>query len=399
MGDMLSQAEIDALLRGTALEDLEDNAQSQEEESLTPQEIDAIGEIGNICIGTSATTLFTLLGQKVTITTPKVSVTTWDQLAKDYPLPYVGVKIKYTRGLVGTNMLILKEHDAKVITDLMMGGDGTNTEGELNELHFSAIGEAMNQMIGSSATSMSSLFDKRIDISPPVAFLMTFADDTSYLDDFEKKGKVVKVAFKMVIGNIIDSEIMQLIPLNFAKKMVENLLNIDLGKGNIDISEFESNTGISNTRPEAERPVQPQQQQQQNMYQQQQTAKQESNYGMEYANHTYSQNMHSRPKAPVNVQPVQFENFEDSTITVEKKNIGLIMDVPLQVTVELGRTHKLIKDILELGPGSIIELDKLAGEPVDILVNGKYIAKGEVVVIDESFGVRVTDIIHPSKRL
>lgn len=400
MGDMLSQAEIDALLRGTALEDIEDNAQSQEEETLTPEEIDAIGEIGNICIGTSATTLFTLLGQKVTITTPKVSVTTWKQLAKDYPLPYVGVKIKYTKGLIGTNMLILKEHDAKVITDLMMGGDGTNTEGELNELHFSAIGEAMNQMIGSSATSMSSMFDKRIDISPPIAFLMTFADDTSYLEDFEKDGKIVKVAFKMVIGNIIDSEIMQLIPLNFAKKMVENLMNIDLGKGNVDISEIDRNTGSGSSSTQGAASIgQPQQQQQQNMYQQPQAARQESSYDMDYANHSYSQNMHSRPKAQVNVQPVQFENFEDSTITVEKKNIGLIMDVPLQVTVELGRTHKLIKDILELGPGSIIELDKLAGEPVDILVNGKYIAKGEVVVIDESFGVRVTDIIHPSKRL
>ncbi len=101
----------------------------------------------------------------------------------------------------------------------------------------------------------------------------------------------------------------------------------------------------------------------------------------------------------VNVQPAQFQAFDENRILLEKKNISLIMDVPLEVTVELGRTHKLIKDILEFGPGSIIELDKLAGEPVDILVNGKSIAKGEVVVIDESFGVRITDILHPSKRL
>ncbi|HHV98995.1 MAG TPA: flagellar motor switch phosphatase FliY [Clostridiaceae bacterium] len=398
MGDMLSQAEIDALLRGTSLDDYEDEVQTQESD-LTPQEIDAIGEIGNICIGTSATTLFTLLGQKVTITTPKVSVTTWEQLAKDYPIPYVGVRIKYTEGLIGTNMLILKENDVKVITDLMMGGDGTNVDGDLTELHFSAISEAMNQMIGSSATSMSSLFDKRIDISPPVAFLMTFADSGSYGDDFEKREKVVKVAFKMVIGDIIDSEIMQLIPLSFAKVLVENLLNIDIGEGNVDISTaINNNNNKSAPKPNfgAEKPMQPQQP---NMYQQPQTAMHESNYDMGYTNQMYSQNTSSRPRNPVNVQPVQFQNFDDSTITVEKKNISLIMDVPLQVTVELGRTHKLIKDILEFGPGSIIELDKLAGEPVDILVNGKYIAKGEVVVIDESFGVRVTDIIHPSKRL
>jgi len=398
MGDMLSQAEIDALLKGTSLDDYEEELQTQEEEDLTPQEIDAIGEIGNISFGTSATTLFTLLGQKVTITTPKVSVTTWEQLAKDYPLPYVGVRIKYTDGLIGTNMLILKENDVKVITDLMMGGDGTNTSGELSELHFSAISEAMNQMIGSSATSMSSLFDKRIDISPPEAFLMTFADNAGYGEDFEKHEKVVKVAFKMVIGNIIDSEIMQLIPLKFAKVLVENLLNIDIGEGNVDISSEinYNNKSVPKTNPEMGRPMQPQQQ---NMYQQPQMAMQDGIYDMGYTNQMQSQNTPPRPRTPVNVQPVQFQNFDDSTITVEKKNISLIMDVPLQVTVELGRTHKLIKEILEFGPGSIIELDKLAGEPVDILVNGKYIAKGEVVVIDESFGVRVTDIIHPSKRL
>jgi len=106
-----------------------------------------------------------------------------------------------------------------------------------------------------------------------------------------------------------------------------------------------------------------------------------------------------RSRNPVSVQPAQFQTFDDGLSASEKKNISLIMDLPLQVTVELGRTQKLIKDILEFGAGSIIELDKLAGEPVDILVNGKAIAKGEVVVIDESFGVRITDIIHPSKRL
>ena len=391
MGDMLSQAEIDALLKGTGLDDSEDEVQTQDE-GLTPQEIDAIGEIGNICIGTSATTLFTLLGQKVTITTPKVSVTTWEQLAKDYPIPYVGVRIKYTEGLIGTNMLILKENDVKIITDLMMGGNGTNTDGELNELHFSAISEAMNQMIGSSATSMSSLFDKRIDISPPKAFLMSFADNPNYGDDFDNTEKVVKVAFKMEIGDVIDSEMMQLIPLSFAKVLVDNLFKIDIGEGSVDISS-ERNSGARNV-PKAERPVQ-----QQSTYQQPQAVTHDSSYDMEYMNQMHSQNTSSRPRTPVNVQPVQFQNFDDSTITVEKKNISLIMDVPLQVTVELGRTHKLIKDILEFGPGSIIELDKLAGEPVDILVNGKYIAKGEVIVIDESFGVRVTDIIHPSKRL
>lgn len=393
MGDMLSQSEIDALLKGTMPLDSEEDAQTANEE-LTLQEIDALGEIGNIGMGTSATTLFTLLGHKVTITTPRVIVTTWEELAKEYPIPHVGVKVEYTRGLMGTNILILKEEDAKIITDLMMGGDGKNSSGDLNDLHLSAISEAMNQMIGSSATSMSSMFNKRIDISPPKAFIMSFDEGQSYGDDFDKSEKVVKVAFKMVIGDLIDSEIMQLIPLSFAKTLVENLMNIDIGSGTFDVSS-ETASLLPEAQPDKQAPVQGGQQQ---AYQQQTLSSKNSN-DVEYSDPMHLQSTASKVKGPVKVQPAQFQSFDDSTITIEKKNINLIMDVPLQVTVELGRTQKVIRDILEFGPGSIIELDKLAGDPVDILVNGKYIAKGEVVVIDESFGVRVTDIIHPSKRL
>lgn len=390
MGDMLSQAEIDALLNGSAIGG-EPAAREEEPAVLSSQEIDALGEIGNISMGTSATTLFTLLGQKVMITTPRVSITDWNEMSAQYPLPFVAVKVEYIHGLIGSNLLIMKEQDVKVITDLMMGGDGSNTGGELSDLHLSAISEAMNQMVGSSSTSMSSMFDKRIDISPPKAFSMKFGDGQKLLD-FDDDQRIVKIAFKITVGSLIDSEIMQILPISFAKSLVENLLNMDNGSGIYTIPQ----AGKAQ-KPEAPRqqPA-PQPQPQERPLVQPQAPAYNQDYG--YDQPAYAQDPRQR-KEPVNVQPAQFQSFDESRIMIEKKNISLIMDVPLQVTVELGRTQKLIKDILEFGPGSIIELDKLAGEPVDILVNGKAIAKGEVVVIDESFGVRITDIIHPSKRL
>ena len=414
MGDMLTQAEIDALLNGTSSSD-DDNDVSDiasdemgnnhsSGDSLSTQEIDALGEIGNISMGTSATTLFTLLSQKVTITTPNVTITTWEELSKSYSSQYVAVKVEYTDGLIGSNLLILKQDDVKVITDLMMGGEGSIVEGELSDLHLSAISEAMNQMIGSSATSMSSMFAKRIDISPPKAYMVSFEDGDPY-GDFEVGEQLVRVAFKMVVGDIIDSEIMQLLPMKFAKELVGQLFNSSNSKKEPEpqiqepiIQQAPAQQPVMQPPPVQQQPVQ-QPVMQQPMMQQpmmQQPVMQQPMQGYGFGG-GYQEPQ--RPRNSVSVQPAQFQAFDDGLSASEKKNIGLIMDLPLQVTVELGRTQKLIKDILEFGSGSVIELDKLAGEPVDILVNGKAIAKGEVVVIDESFGVRITDIIHPSKRL
>lgn len=377
LSEMLSQEEIDALLKGDDTSNEENINKSVQ--ILTPEEEDALGEIGNISMGTSATTLFTLLNNKVTITTPRISVMTWDDLVRQYPLPYVGVEVKYTEGLKGTNLLILKEDDVKVITDLMMGGTGQNTVEEINELHLSAIGEAMNQMIGSASTSLSTMFSKNINISPPKAFLMKFEDKQPY--EFLSRDNVVKIAFRMVVDGLIDSEIMQLIPLDFAKETAGKLLNPDFAKEaeNYDIKqekkensriEIEETQNVSKSRSYTEIPK---------------SDIVDNNTKINYA--------------PINVQPVQFQSFDKDNVSGDKENIDLIMDVPLEISVELGRTKRLIKDILEFGPGTVIELDRLAGEPVDIIVNGKFIAKGEVVVIDESFGVRITDIVSPNKRL
>lgn len=434
MGDMLSQAEIDALLNGVDLDEEPQEAPPAKSAAipslLTAEERDALGEIGNISMGTSATTLYALLGQKVSITTPRVEETNWDEISKLFTKPYVAVRVQYTDGLKGANLLVVREEDVKIITDLMMGGDGYgNITGELNELHLSAISEAMNQMIGSASTSLSSMFDKRVDISPPES---TLVDSTSDIDriKIDRDSVIVKISFSLKVGNLIDSEIMQLIPVGFAKEMVANLLKASQAQSHtVDTSRAPVSQSAPHPAPSAplyqepmhqgmpQMPPQMNQQMpqynQQPMYQQMpqmpQMPPQMPYYGQpEYG---YNQNPNPymqpqqpmqqpvQPNSPVHVQPAQFQNFDNGASDYERKNIGLLMDVPLQIAVELGRTNKKIREILEFGQGSIIELDKLAGEPVDILVNGKIIAKGEVVVIDESFGVRITDIIHPSKRL
>ena len=399
MSEMLSQEEIDALLRG-------DSAPASPETSnedadygrsfsspLSPEETDALGEIGNISMGTSATTLFTLLNHKVNITTPIVTAVTWDELANQYPSPYVAIQVEYTEGLVGTNLLILKESDVKIITDLMMGGPGVASDEPIGDLHLSAIGEAMNQMIGSSSTSLSTMFNKKIDISPPKAFMVNFQDNFN-LDEFNPNEEIVKVAFRMEVGDIIDSEIMQILPIDFAKTLVNNLLNgMASPEPPKQAPPQKTEPRPAAHQPVAERPATPQPTQR---------AAANVNMGSAPASHprlSTPQPAYREEQKVVNVQPIQYQSFEGDYTGQDHENIDFIMDVPLEITVELGRTKKLIKDILEFGPGTIIELDKLAGEPVDILVNGKFIAKGEVVVIDESFGVRITDIVSASKRL
>lgn len=392
MSDMLSQAEIDALLKGDS-NPSQTNSSSMEQ-VLSEDEKDALGEIGNISMGTSATTLYTLLNNKVNITTPRVTILTWEELSNQYPVPYVAVQVEYKEGLVGSNLLIMKENDVKIITDLMMGGSGEiNSDEPITDLNLSAISEAMNQMIGSSSTSLASLFNKKIDISPPKAFSIFF-NDSKIAHQFAPNDLVVKIAFRMEIGDVIDSEIMQLLPIQFAKDLVENLY---AGMSKSEAQPKQSQP-MAAPAPTPTPIVQPQPERQTQVTQ---AVQNEGDYNRRPA-YQESQRVPSTQREEarmVNVQPAQYQSFDNDQWATEKESIDLIKDIPLEVTVELGRTKKLIKDILEFGPGTILELDKLAGEPVDILVNGKYIAKGEVVVIDESFGVRITDIISASKRL
>ena len=380
MDGMLSQEEIDALTGG--------GETPADGELLSEAERDAVGEIANINMGTAATTLSTLLNNKVTITTPRVSCVTINELSEQYDRPCVFIHISYIEGIDGNNILILKEHDVKIITDLMMGGDGTNTEGDLSELHLSAISEAMNQMMGSAATSLSSMLERKVDISPPSASLVDLNDPieeyaiSSFLED-----QIVQVAFDMKIGDLVDSQIMQLYPCDFARELYNKFIGNTLGKSSQPEPDPAPAPAAPQPAPMQQPAMDPSMMQQQPMMQQpmmdpsmmQQQPMMQQPYMM--------------PVQNVNVQTAQFQPFNAGVSPLmQQENIDLIMDVPLEVTVELGRTNKSIKEILDFAPGTIIELDKLAGEPVDVLVNGKFVAKGEVVVIEESFGIRLTEI-------
>lgn len=421
-GGMLSQDEINALLSG--MMDAEEPASEEspaveedviDENLLTDVEKDAIGEMANISMGSSATTLYSLVNRKVNITTPVVTLAKWKNVIEDYSRPCVFIQIHYTSGLDGNNILILKERDVKIITDLMMGGDGTNIDGELGELHLSAISEAMNQMMGSSATSLSSMLGKMIDISPPESSLINITDFQApeEISPF-LAGTFVKIAFTMQIGDLVDSTIMQLYPVEFARTLYSTFMNMS-GVGTEETAPAPEPEPVAPPVQEAPQPDYSAMQGGMGMPQMDMSGMGMQGMGMPQMDMSQmgmqgmgmpqmgmpqmgmpmmGMPMMGMPQQNVNIQPAQFQSFSPDYSTIPgAENIGLIKDVPLEVTVELGRTQKRISDILDFAPGTIIELDKIAGEPVDVLVNGKLVAKGEVVVIEESFGVRVTDII------
>ncbi len=391
MDGVLSQEEINALLNN-------DGTSGSGDELLTDAEKDAIGEIANISMGTAATTLFSLVNRRVEISTPVVSFSSWDDIVNDYERPCVFIKIGYTQGLNGSNILVLKEKDVKVITDLMMGGDGTNISGEIGELHLSAISEAMNQMMGSSATSLSSMLNRTIDISPPIAEVVDLKNtlDEGEIDSF-LANEFVKISFRMEIGDLVDSEIMQLYPPDFVKDMCKGVTeNMELDSQNVKEEAPAANTVAAAPQQPVDNNMNNQNAMNQNMMNQNMANPNMVNPNMMNSNMMGQNNMGQS----VNVQPAQFTPFGAMpNQAYQPENIDLIMDVPLEVTVELGRTKKSISEILDFGPGKIIELNKLAGEPVDVLVNGKFVAKGEVVVIEESFGVRITEIINATKAI
>ncbi len=370
----LSQEEIDSLINA------DDN-----EQQITDEEADVIGEIGNIAMGSAATALFTLLNKKVDITAPEVEISSFKEVVENYTKPFVLVKVEYVEGLEGLNLLILDSKDAAIIADLMMGGSGENIDAdtELDEIHLSAVGEAMNQMMGSSSTSISNIIDKVVNISPPEPI---FDVDIEEFDNehFDNDDSLVVTSFDLKIGNLIDSTFKQLAPLQFTKKLIKSLQSNDDG-----LTAKSDNSTQSDVSDVAKKNAKEKQSQQKETQQKQTKQKQ--------TQHKQSKQLKSSDK--VDVQEAQFPEFGDKEGQTLPQNMELLKDVPLTVTVRLGKTTMTISDVLDLGEGSIIELDKLAGELVDLYVNGKLIAKGEVVVIDESFGFRVKDIISPAERI
>ena len=325
---------------------------------LSENEIDAIGEIGNICMGTAATALSTLLGYKVSITTPRVGIGSISDQIEDPDAHYVSVEVSYIQGVEGSSVLLIKERDVFFITSILMGEEfDENADIKLDELHFSAISEVMNQMVGASATALSNIVKKPVNISPPIVH------ETSVEDDRTESMIIIK--FAMEIQNVLSSEIIQVMPYDFGKKLASFLFKEVMGVDD------KAQAKPKETKPPAPAPAP-------------------------------AQRPAPRPEPSENrigVRQVQYESFDGtpSRTGESPENIDFIMDVPLQVTVELGQCRKTIKEILNMSMGSVVVLDKLAGEMVDIFVNGKLFARGEVVVIDDNYGVRVTDIMADSK--
>ena len=359
MSDKLTQEEIDALMSG--------NAAPSEEivEELTQDEKDIIGEVGNISMSQAATTLSALLNKEVKITTPRVTQSTLGEILSESDYPKVVTSIDFKYGLDGSNMLMIDVPDAIIIADLMMGNDGTDVaDNEFGELELSAVGEAMNQMIGTASTAMATMFGRTIDIQPPKVDVLKKGQ--SGIHEGRENERIVSISFDLNVEGLINSRIAQL----YTEDTVREINKIMLS----DTAETLANREV----PVKEEPA------------------------VSEPAPAPTPTPTPTPQAPVEkvqVQTPDFQELTDQGISDVPRNLDLIMDVPLEFTVVLGKSRRTIKDILSLGAGSVVELDKMTDEPLEILVNGKLVAEGEVVVINESFGIRITNIMSKEERV
>ena len=352
MSDMLTQEEIDALMSGNAAPS-EDNNQK-----LTQDEIDIIGEVGNISMSQAATTLSALLNKEVKITTPVVTQSTLGEILESSDYPKVVTSIDFKYGLDGSNMLMIDVPDAIIIADLMMGNDGTDVaDNEFGELELSAVGEAMNQMIGTASTAMATMFKRKVDIQPPHVEVLEMDGNSKINADSDEQ--IVSISFDLKVEGLINSRIAQL----FTESTVREINDIMLNDTAETLADREVPAKKEEPAPQP-KPAEPQAEAQK-----------------------------------VQVQKPDFQELNDEGVTDVPRNLDLIMDVPLEFTVVLGKSKRTIKDILSLGAGSVVELDKMTDEPLEILVNGKLVAEGEVVVINESFGIRITNIMSKEERV
>ena len=413
----------------------------------SPLEIDAIGEISNISLGSSATAISNMLDHRVDITTPSVSVVN----AEDFELgsiePAIGVEIKYVTGLEGSNIMLLKMSDIKVIVDILMGTETPDEEFELNELSLSAACEVMNQMMGAAATALSDFLGRVVNISTPQTF------DLDDLEAFKNErlpvaqGPVVVVRFALDIEPSLKSEFMNVMSVELARELLGGfgLGGSDSaaeeaapapapapaaepepsGGGGVlsqeEIEKMLAGGGAAASpapAPEpqvappapavapapapaapaaAQAPPAPAQPMAMPMMSPEQMAQM-----MQMMMPMYM--AAAQPPAPQASPDPKVINTQQPTMPQlagldqlgeeQAQNLDLIMGVPLEVTVEIGRTRKKVQDILSFAKGSLVILDKLAGDQVDLFVNGKCIARGEVVVIDDNFGIRIGEILR-----
>ena len=375
--------------------------------ALSDMQLDAIGEIMNISMGSAATAVSELLNAKVWITTPQVSIVQASQLNYGRLEPAICVKIEYIKGLSGSNLMILKQDDVQLILNQLMGKPPViSPDFEFDELNISAVSEVMNQMMGASSTALAEFLGMGIDISTPTPYILSEVNIAD-LQSYEQTDMVASINFDLTIDGVIKSEFISVLDIELAATLADRVLGGAESPAPIQPEPAPVQPEPAPVQPEpAPQPApapmptpqpaapvqtQPQPQPMPDMYAQQY-------YG--YPN----QPMYSQPPMQPMMQPqpavnyrnaqlAQFDNFETPLGTEQKENLQLLMDVPLQISVEIGSTKKKIKDILEFSQGTIIELERQAGAPVDVMVNGNLIARGDVVVIDDNFAVRITEIV------
>lgn len=374
---------------------------------ISEMEKDALGEIMNISMGSAATAASELLNAKVWITTPQVEVCKLKDVQIERLEPAICVKIEYIKGLTGSNLMVLRQDDVQLILDQLMGMPlVVSKDFEFDELNISAVSEVMNQMMGASATALSDFLGVSIDISTPTPYIL---DKTSLSDvrEFNSDDEVVAINFDLTIDGVIKSEFKSVMSVELAKYIAGKMLGEKLGAS----AEPAPQPAPAAPQPApAQQPVQtppPVQQQAPPMQQPMMQPGMMPGQGMmpnpamgygypsQYGYGYPPQYGYAQPQ-PMNVQNVQLGSFDPPEINLtgeQKDNLQLLMGVPLEITVEIGSAKRKVKDILEFTQGTIIELERQAGAPVDVVVNGNLIAKGDVVVIDDNFAVRITEII------
>src|SRR5690554_829010 len=301
--NLLSQEEIDALFNT--------GEESVEDKTLTSEMVDVLGEIGNIAMGSAATALYSLLNHKVEITTPDVKASTIRDIANEYEKPCVLVQVEYIAGIEGLNLLIIKEEDAAIIADLMMGGDGTDPSFELDDIRLSAIAEAMNQMMGSAATSMSSILNEVVNISPPTAKYIALNEVIEEVNGFFGEDEIlVDNSFRLQVGDLIDSSFKQISKLDFANRLVSRLTENDNGLLAKDWSISDDIvTDIKEEKAKVqEKPV------------------------YERGEIPVSSSGYVTTSEQVDIKKAQFPDFDNGrSVAPLPQNMALIQDVPLQV--------------------------------------------------------------------
>ena len=405
MGTTLTPEEIEALMNNMSGGD-SDSAQETEkpDDSGGPQdekpgadnlddggytptetELGILGEIYNISMGAAATAVSSLLSMKVDITAPSVEIVQGNNLIYQPFEPAVGVEIKYIEGIEGVNVFILSQYDVMKIFDIMIGGTGIiDDTAEFNDMHMSAIGEVMNQMMGQSSMSLANFLNTQIDISVPE----TYRIENDFSPSREGlQGKIIATRFKFIVGDIINSEMLTTCSMQFAESMIEmakKQFGMSDGGGNAlaqqIVSQVSQESAEKTAPAHAPAPTQAPQPQ---------YAPPQPQYQPPPPQYQYA------PPPNVSVQPAQWQDFGTPSgyYTADAENNVKIRSVPVDVTVEIGKTKRVVSEILEFGEGSVIELDRQSAEPVDIFVNGVLFAKGTVVVIEENFGVKITEIL------